>query len=358
MKNLILIFCAVACLTAACTNGNSFVIKGTLSDDTFDNAMVYLFDYEQTDAIDSTVIKNSTFEFKGNVENISVCFLSVNRMKVSFILEQGNILIDFSNPVKIEGTELNKELSKYLLEINSINKSLSDYYTELKNNDEIDESEREDLFAIYEEEMDQKKDAVFESFFVPNKDNPLGAFVLWQWSYDLTSEVMKTLYETAGTYVKNFPKIKEVLYKNERLAATSAGMLFTDFTIENGTLDGDPVSLSDYVGKGKYVLVDFWASWCGPCIREIPVLKDVYEKYQGDNFELLGVAVWDKREETLLSIEKHEMTWHKIIDAQSIPTDLYGIRSIPQIILFGPDGTIIARNLRGDAIKQLLDEVL
>ena len=133
--------------------------------------------------------------------------------------------------------------------------------------------------------------------------------------------------------------------------------MFTDFTIENGNPDGSSVSFSDYVGNGKYVLVDFWASWCGPCIREFPVLKEVYQRYKGDKFELVGVAVWDKREDTIEAIQKYEMTWPVIFDAQQIPTDIYGISAIPQIILFGPDGTIIARDLRGDGIKAKLAEL-
>jgi len=146
--------------------------------------------------------------------------------------------------------------------------------------------------------------------------------------------------------------------QNANLKKTAEGMPFTDFTIENGSVDSSKVSLSDYVGKGKYVLVDFWASWCGPCIAEIPVLVEVYDQYKGDNFELLGVAVWDKRKDTQKSIEKHNATWPQIFDTGEIATKLYGISSIPHIILFGPDGTIVARGLRGDVLKAKIEEVM
>ena len=98
------------------------------------------------------------------------------------------------------------------------------------------------------------------------------------------------------------------------------------------------------------VLVDFWASWCGPCKAEMPNLKNVYEKYKGDQFELVGVAVWDKREDTEKAISELGITWPVIYDAQTLPTDIYGINGIPHIILFGPDGTILARELRGEEI--------
>ena len=116
--------------------------------------------------------------------------------------------------------------------------------------------------------------------------------------------------------------------------------------------------LSDYVGKGKYVLVDFWASWCGPCKKEIPNLINVYNKYKGDKFEVLGVATWDKPNDTLKSIEQLGIPYPQMLNAQKAGSDAYGINGIPQIILFGPDGTILKRNLRGESIETTVAEYL
>ena len=134
--------------------------------------------------------------------------------------------------------------------------------------------------------------------------------------------------------------------------------MFTDFTIEHGNADGSPASLSDYVGKGKYVLVDFWASWCGPCKEEMPVLKEVYKRFKGDKFEIVGIAVSDKRADTEAIVPELGITWPVIYDAQSIPTEIYGINAIPHIILFGPDGRIVARELRGEKIAETLSPLL
>ena len=101
------------------------------------------------------------------------------------------------------------------------------------------------------------------------------------------------------------------------------------------------------------VLVDFWASWCGPCIKEIPTLQAIYKKY-GKKVTILSVAVWDKRDATLKAIKEHNTPWSQIVDAQSIPTALYGITGIPHIMLIGADGTILNRNIRGAQIEEAI----
>lgn len=146
--------------------------------------------------------------------------------------------------------------------------------------------------------------------------------------------------------------------KAAMVMSTEEGSMFTDFEIEQP--DGSIAKLSDYVGKGKYILVDFWASWCGPCKREIPNIKAAYEKYAGDKFDVLSVAVWDKPEDTAKAAAEHGVTWNQIVNAQKIPTDIYGIEGIPHLILFGPDGTILKRGgvLRGDGLEETLKKYL
>ena len=142
----------------------------------------------------------------------------------------------------------------------------------------------------------------------------------------------------------------------EKMKATAVGQKFTDFEME--TPDGKPVKLSDYVGKGKVVLIDFWASWCGWCRAEFPVLKEVYAKYKDQNFELLGIAVNDDREKTLKAMKEDGVTWPQILNTGKVAMEAYGIAGIPEIILFAPDGKILARGLRGDELKAKVVEVM
>ncbi len=135
----------------------------------------------------------------------------------------------------------------------------------------------------------------------------------------------------------------------------AVGEKFVDFAV---SCDGTTQRLSDYVGRGKYVLVDFWASWCPPCKEELPNIIAVYNKYGGERFTVVGVATWDEPAATRAAIAQYAIPYPQILNAQRIGSDAYGIMGIPEIILFGPDGTILARGLRGEEIERAVGRAL
>lgn len=169
--------------------------------------------------------------------------------------------------------------------------------------------------------------------------------VLSTLQYDLTPAQVDSMLNLLDPSLSESSVVSMMKKAIDAKKATAEGAMFTDFDI-------DGVKLSDYVGKGKYVLVDFWASWCGPCKREIPNIKKVYDKYVGDDFDVLSVAVWDQPQASVDTAKAYGVNWNEIINAQAVPTDLYGIQGIPHIILFGPDGTIVKRDLRGEGIEE------
>ena len=139
----------------------------------------------------------------------------------------------------------------------------------------------------------------------------------------------------------------------ERFYSPAVGEKFVDFTVE---YDGKTTRLSDYVGRGKFVLVDFWASWCGPCRMEIPKIIATYNKYKDKGLEVIGIAAWDKPDASLEAIKNDGVPYPQIINTQEIATEAYNIHEIPHIILFAPDGTILARGVHIVDIEKSLAE--
>ena len=227
---------------------------------------------------------------------------------------------------------------------------------------------------------DDEKSAALEAFndeFMPrykehgqralqeNADNFTALFALQTLRSVSESTEMEAILPLIDLLVPELQEHRYVKGIKDAITArvnTAPGKMFTDFTVQNvvgytRSVDPQPIykeaKFSDYVGKGKYILVDFWAPWCGPCKREVPFIKAAYDKFHGKDFDVLSLAVWE-RESQKVSIDtagELGMNWLHINNCGSVPTDIYGVEGIPHLMLIGPDGTILARDLRGHDIE-------
>ena len=183
---------------------------------------------------------------------------------------------------------------------------------------------------------------------------------------------LESLLAPLSDEVKATEAVSYILGNLETKKATAVGKKFVDFTVDHDAgvdKDGNPIyekkSLSDFVGKGKVMLVDFWSPWCPPCKAEIPNIKAVWEKYHGADFDVLSVAVWEESRKmdwhnTIDTAAFYGMKWHQLNNGHQEPASLYGIEGIPHMILFDKDGTILKRgdDLRGDKTAKAVAEVL
>ena len=324
MKRFILPLVAGLVAAIACQEGNNYVIDGKVLLEDCEGCDVYLRHGRTTD---TAVVQAGKFRFEGIAEEPEVgriILFSKGNPKPNgpVVLEPGKIKVTIADITTAQGTRLNDDLGR--------------------------------LNAKYD---NPRSPEYSHELFSAHPDDILGVSPMLVLGRD-NKPVFDSLYALAGDFVRNHPDIVREHDRLAELESTGIGTMFKDFTIEHGNADGSAVSLSDYVGKGKYVLVDFWASWCGPCKEEMPVLKDVYKRFKGDKFEIVGIAVSDKRADTEAAVADLALPWPIIYDAQNIPTKIYGIDAIPHIILFGPDGKIVARELRGEKIAETLSPLL
>ena len=359
-RSFFIVISVCVILLSACGGGkNEYTVKGVVPEYISDGEKVYMTDYNEGFVTDSTKVADGKFAFKGVFDEPKAVRITLGQHNINLIIERGVITLDMLDPYGTKGSRLTEKFNKFLSESEKL---VEDAREKLMNID-ISASD-EEMIEEQEEIVDEllvKMDELSLLYIKEHPNDVLGAMVFSVWmqnQMEPSAEKYNEYSAFVGEFVLNYGPVKQMAEYFNTLGKTAVGELFVDFTIEKGNIDGSSSSLSDYVGKGKYVLVDFWASWCAPCREETSVIKEVYSKYKGDRFDVVSVAVWDNREATIKAIEDDGNKWHQIIDAQTIPTELYGIQGIPHIILFGPDGTIIARDLRGIRIMDRVSEAL
>lgn len=175
---------------------------------------------------------------------------------------------------------------------------------------------------------------------------------------DLPFDEFKSMYEQGGEAAKSFPPFVKMLEAKANMERTEVGAKFIDFEGVNPKNTTQTIKLSDFAGKEKYVLLDFWASWCGPCRQAMPEIKALNDKYSAKGLEVIGVVVSDELDNHLQSAKSLDVTWTQIFDNKDALVTLYGLEGIPTLILLDKDGTILVRTHEKQEVKEKIESLL
>ena len=359
MKRLFLMLAVMAAFVGC--QSNKCEISGTI-ENLNATGYIYLVDaWKPKNTIDSVLVENgNTFHFKGVKHAPTLAKLTLeNKKGVTYIfVESGKVVVagDMEKrEVKVSGTPLNDKLTAW-------DERSSKIYADYKEAREAGDKERM-------EALEKEDEAMNKEYFTQNSGNLFGVFMLRQISSSLTAtEVLK--------YVDQFPEEIKSLYVVERIKSKAERRFKTEpqaegsdyvpyyIDIEQPNFDGEIVSLKSVVEnkQNRYVLLDFWASWCGPCMGEVPTLLEAYKLYHDKGFEIYGVSFDNAKNAWMTTVENRGMNWVNVSELNRFDNKAaedYGVEAIPTNVLIDcSNGVIIARNLHGQQVLDKLAELL
>lgn len=313
---------------------------------------------------DSTVVKHGKYTFKGSVEGGRAADVYIkaqqreNTVYATIALENAKITVhtDSEGQTTVSGTENNDRYQEFL---NAKKPHEKRFYT-VYNAYEASAKTPEDERKINEERE------VFHRFVTPmtfeyvknNVNNPAFWNTLNNCAITSPLEQQKELIAAADEYTRQQPVIQNIIKRVDILEKTALGRPYIDLRMQNP--EGKEIALSDYVGKGKVVMIDFWASWCRPCRAELPNVVAAYKEFKKKGFEIVGVSFDSDHDRWVKAIQDEGLEWPQMSDLkgwESAGAKAYAITGIPATLLLDKDGKIIARNLYGEELHKKLAEI-
>ncbi len=314
---------------------------------------------------DSTIVVDKTFVLKGQLALAEMFYVSVDEGRSYirvFVEPDAQITItadaDSLNKATVEGSPIHSAYEAYNDGMEPFNERMKALYPKFDLADSLeDKTMMAELDSIYEM-IAAERDAYTKSVILENLDNPLGAYLTVSTYYDDSKlEEMTSLLEQFDPAIDSSRYTVRLKSMAEIWSKVAVGQPAMDFSQNDTT--GNPVKLSDL--RGQYVLIDFWASWCGPCRAENPNVVKLYNELHDKGFEIIGVSFDTKRKNWLEAIKADELIWYHVSDLNGWNNEvgkMYAVRAIPHTILLDKDGVIIAKNLRGDELRSKLEELL
>ena len=363
-----ILFVALASVLLICCGKDSYKIKGEipgLEDGTV--VMLSTLEYDGLDNMDSTTVKNGKFTFKGQTDTAQVAVITFEYGEAmtgcQLFLERGEImvLLDLEKGNQfVAGTPNNDAFQKFYDDTEVFN----DEAAELEDKIRMTLATDGDASEFYRQmgDLQERFTAVLAQSIEENAGRYYGYRQLID-NYNMfePEELMGLIEKLAPAFGQDLA-LQQLTAMTQAQLATSLGHPYLDF--EAALLDkkygfDGKASLSQYVGKNKVVLLDFWASWCTPCMNELPNLKAAYKKFKSKGFEIVSVSVDDGTEEWIKAVKDNSMNWVQLWngeDLQNSAAAKYSITAIPATFLIDSEGTIIGRNLRDKELEEALED--
>lgn len=357
----------LSALLISCSGKSTYLIHGSLADASKNGHQVLLYPFTEDQgqealALDSVLIEGDSFELSGRVDSVGWFFLVIQdaqgerSLMGDFFMEPRVEVAEVEGRLAFTGGEINAIYQDFDRDFRALSEDLMQTMRVYQQNRE-DQAAFEAYSASYER-FEQDMRAFSTQRVVENINNPAGMHILKSTVQYMELEDLDAVLAAASATALEQPFLQMIAEISRKAHRVIPGRPFVE--LEMNAPDGSPFLLSSIAGKGSYVLIDFWASWCGPCIREIPHLKTTYEAYHSKGFEIVGVSLDTDGDAWKNAIETHALSWPHMSDLagwESAAVNLYAFSSIPHTVLLDPEGKIVAKDLRGEALSQRLEEI-
>ena len=359
-KNILFLLALALGLTACKEDAKNFKVNVSMTNG--NNKTVYLQKYVDNEPIiiDSAVIANETATLTAPNDNPQLLYaLKVKGMRGSmpFFADNKDVTFvgDINNPqaVAVMASESQAELDAYNEQLDQFDFQIRDLYAVMQqafaDNDTILMDSLNKVGTALMEEQDSFRD----DYIKAHPESFVTHYILDGVKQDYPLDQLKDLMAGFTTESIYRDHLNDYVAKQERL---EVGQPFIDFTLQ--TIDGKNVTLFERIGQNKLTLVDFWASWCGPCRKENPVVKAAYEQFHELGFDVIGISVDNDEAAWLKAVEEDQLPWTQVRDVDNTVSENYLIYYIPSNFLFDQNGTMVAKGLRGEDLTAKLGELL